>query len=166
MYWYCFCLFKMGFSHVMYRDSFILNWCLVLAVSKTEEQSLEHLSKESLVFLNKHWLFFRDVLKLLKSSLHIRRTKKDKPTEKTNYRPISILSNISKICERLVHDSMRDYFSDVKSKSQCGFRKGFGTQNCLLYIIETIWKTRENHRMFAAVMTDYLKPLIAFPTNF
>ena len=25
MYWYYFCLFKMGFNHVMYRDSFILN---------------------------------------------------------------------------------------------------------------------------------------------
>ena len=46
--------------------------------------------------------------------------KKDKPTEKTNYRPISILSNISKIYERLMHDNMSDYFNDVLSKFQCG----------------------------------------------
>ena len=46
IYWYCFCLFKMGFNNVMYSDFFILNWCLVLAVSKTEKQSLEHLSKQ------------------------------------------------------------------------------------------------------------------------
>ena len=38
---------------------------------------------------------------------------KDKSTEKTNYRPISILSNISKIYERLMHDNMSDYFNDV-----------------------------------------------------
>ena len=80
--------------------------------------------------------------------------KKDKPTEKTNYRPISILSNISKIYERLMHDNMSDYFNDVLSKFQCDFRRGFGAQNCLLYMIENIRKTRNNRGMFAAVMTD------------
>ena len=64
--------------------------------------------------------------------------KKDKATEKTNYRPISILSNISKIYERLMHDNMSDYFNDVLSKFQCGFGKSFGAQNCLLFMIETI----------------------------
>ena len=83
--------------------------------------------------------------------------KKDKPTQKTNYRPIGILSNISKIYERLMHDNMSDYFNDVLSKFQCGFRRGFGAQNCLLYMIETIRKTRDNHRAFAAVMTDLSK---------
>ena len=34
--------------------------------------------------------------------------KKDKPTEKTNYRSIGILSNLSKIYERLMHDNMSD----------------------------------------------------------
>ena len=83
--------------------------------------------------------------------------KKDKPTEKTNYRQISILSNISKIYERLMHDNMSDYFNDVLSKFQCGFRKGFGAQNCLLYMIETLRKTCDKHGVFAAVMTDLSK---------
>ena len=48
MYWYCFCLFRLGFSHVTYKDSFILNWCFVLAVPKTEKQSLEHSYKQIL----------------------------------------------------------------------------------------------------------------------
>ena len=61
--------------------------------------------------------------------------KTDKPTEKTNYKPISILSNISKIYERLMHDNIIDYFN-VLSKFQCGFRKGFGAQNCLLFMID------------------------------
>ena len=80
-------------------------------------------------------LFFRNVLKVLKSSLHTRRTNLQK---KTNYRPINILSNISKIYEGLMHDNMSDYFNDVLSKFQCGFRKGFGAQNCLLYKLVTI----------------------------
>ena len=56
-----------------------------------------------------------------------------------------------------MHDNMSDYFNDVLSKFQCGFRKGFGTQNCLLYMIETIRKTRDNHGVFATVMTDLSK---------
>ena len=52
---------------------------------------------------------------------------------------------------------MRDYFNDVLSKFQYGFRGGFGAQNCLLYMIETIRKIRDNHGMFAAVMTDLSK---------
>ena len=59
---------------------------------------------------------------------------KNKPSEKTEYRPISILSNISKIYEERMHDNMSDYVNDVLSKCQGGFRKGFGTQNCLFYI--------------------------------
>ena len=47
--------------------------------------------------------------------------KKDKATEKTNYRPIIILPNISKIYERLLHDNMSDNFNDVLSKFQCAF---------------------------------------------
>ena len=90
----------------------------------------------------------------LKTAEVIPTYKKDKPTEKTNYRPISILSNISKIYERLMHDNMSDYFNDVLSKFQCGFRKGFGAQNCLLFMIETIQNTRDNDGVFAAVMTD------------
>ena len=76
--------------------------------------------------------FFRNVLKLLKSSLHIRRANVQ------NYRPIRILSNISKIYERLMHDNMSDYFNNALSRFQCVFQKVFGAQNCLLYMIETI----------------------------
>ena len=56
-----------------------------------------------------------------------------------------------------MHDNVSDYFNDVLSKLQCGFRKGFGAQNCLLYIIETIRKTRDNSGVFASVMTDLSK---------
>ena len=32
--------------NALYRDSIILNWCFVLAFSKTQKQYLEHLSKD------------------------------------------------------------------------------------------------------------------------
>ena len=59
-------------------------------------------------------------------TFEIELAKKGKSTEKTNYRSISILSNVSKIYERLMHNNMNEYFNDVLSKFQCGFRKGFG----------------------------------------
>ena len=37
------------------------------------------------------------------------------------------------------------------------FRKGFVSQNCLLFMMETIRKTRDNHGIFAAVMADLSK---------
>ena len=48
-----------------------------------------------------------------------------------NYRPISILSNISKIYERIMHNQINDFFINKLSKYQYDFRKGFGTQHCL-----------------------------------
>ena len=56
-----------------------------------------------------------------------------------------------------MHDNMSYYFNGVWLKSQCGFRKGFGAQNCILYMIEAIRKTRDSHGVFAAVVTDLSK---------
>ena len=58
--------------------------------------------------------------------------KKDGRTEKSNYRPISILSNILKIYERCLYKQMYSYFDKIFSKNQCGFRKGFNTQQHII----------------------------------
>ena len=65
-----------------------------------------------------------------------------------------------------MHDNMSDYFNDVLSKFQCGFRKGFGAQNCLLYMVEIIPKTRDNQGVFAAVMADLSKAFDCISHNF
>ena len=62
--------------------------------------------------------------------------KKDDKTDKTNYRPISILPNLSKVYERLMYNQISPYFDSVFSKFQCGFRKGFNAQYCLLTMVE------------------------------
>ena len=54
-------------------------------------------------------------------------------------------------------DNMSDYFNDVSSKCQCDFQRGFGAQNCLLYMMETIRKTCDNHGVFAVAMADLSK---------
>ena len=62
--------------------------------------------------------------------------KKKSKLSKENYRPNSILPNISKVYERCLYDQISDYFEDVFSKYQCGFRKGYSAQHCLLFIVE------------------------------
>ena len=56
--------------------------------------------------------------------------KKESRNEKENYRPVSILPNLSKIFERFMYDQLKDHFDKLLSKYQCGFRKGFSTQHC------------------------------------
>ena len=68
----------------------------------------------------------------LKQAKVIPAFKKEEKLDKSNYRPVSILPVISKIYERLMYDRMYKYFDQIFPKFQCGFRKRFGTQNCLL----------------------------------
>ena len=51
--------------------------------------------------------------------------KKGARTDKENLGPVSILQNISKIYERCLFKQLTNYFEDLFSKYQCGFRKGF-----------------------------------------
>ena len=62
--------------------------------------------------------------------------KKNSKHSKDNYRPVSILSNISKIYERTIYEQLQSYFENIFSKFQCGFRKGYNAQHCLLVLVE------------------------------
>ena len=55
---------------------------------------------------------------------------------KGNYHPVSILSPISKIYERILYNQLYNTFDDILSISQCGFRKGFSSQHCLIVMLE------------------------------
>ena len=56
--------------------------------------------------------------------------KKESRNEKENYRPLSILPNLSKIFDRCIYDQLKDLFQKLLSKYQCVFSKGFSTQHC------------------------------------
>ena len=78
--------------------------------------------------------------------------------DKSNYRPISILSNVSKIYERFLFSQLYDYFDkNIFSKYQCGFRKGFSTQHALLVMIEKMRIARDNKEFCTAILTDLSK---------
>ena len=83
--------------------------------------------------------------------------KKNDKKDKSNYRPISLLSNISKVYERCMQEQLDEYFRDLLSKYQCGFRQSNETQNYLLTMIEKLGKIRDKKSIFAAVLTDLAK---------
>ena len=80
---------------------------------------------------------FPDILKIGKNfPIH----KKNCKTDVNNYRLISLLSNISKIIEKIVHDWLYMYFenSNVFYKCQFGFRANHSTTHALTEITEQI----------------------------
>ena len=84
-------------------------------------------------------------------------SKKDGRKEKSNYRPVSILSNVSKVYERCLYDQIYDFFENKFSKYQCGFRKGFNTQNALLSMVEKMLLARDKEEVCGAILTDLSK---------
>ena len=65
--------------------------------------------------------------------------KKIGPINKENYRPVSILSHISKVFERLIYKQIDNFIKNKFSVKSCGFRKNHNTQNGLISILEK-WK--------------------------
>ena len=83
--------------------------------------------------------------------------KKIPKNSKTNYRPISILSNVSKIYERYLYDQIKNYFENTLSKYQCGLCKGYNAQDCFLALIEKWKQSADNGGAFGALMTNLSK---------
>ena len=83
--------------------------------------------------------------------------KKGKKYIKENYRPVSILPNLSKIFEKHIFKQMSHFFENILSKYQCGFRKGFSTQHCLLAMLEKWKRSVDNGKAFGALLTDLSK---------
>ena len=84
--------------------------------------------------------------------------KKDGKTEKSNYKPISVLSNVSKIYERSLYDEIYSYFEKIFSIYQYGFCKVLAHSISFLTMIEKtkiscdnknavqlLWQTSQKH---------------------
>ena len=83
--------------------------------------------------------------------------KQDSRNQKENYRLISILPIISKIFEKLICRKLSNHFDNIFSKFQCGFRKGYSPQRCLLLTIGQWKKAVDNKKVFGALLTELSK---------
>ena len=62
--------------------------------------------------------------------------KKDDPTDKTNFRPISILHLLSKVFERVIYNQLGKYTDTYLNELLCGFRKAHSTQHALFKLLQ------------------------------
>ena len=62
--------------------------------------------------------------------------KKGNPQSIKNYRPVSILANISKVFERVMLKQILQQMNKHLSQNLCGYRKGFSTQTALTMLLE------------------------------
>ena len=82
---------------------------------------------------------------------------------KINYRPISVLSCISKIFEKLLMSQLRMYFDDIFSRYLSGYRASYGCQDVLLHFINICKKALDDGNVCMALLTDLSKAFDYLP---
>ena len=83
--------------------------------------------------------------------------KKGDTTDKTNYRPISSLSNLSKVFEKLTYTQINSFMEPKLYKYLAGFRVKYNTHHALLKTIET-WRAMLNKgNKVGAIIMDLSK---------
>ena len=84
---------------------------------------------------------------------------KEDPLDCTNYLPISLLSNLGKLIEKLIHSRMNNFLENCKCfyKNQFGFRKYHSTNHALITITEKIRNALDNNQYACGVFLDSQK---------
>ena len=85
--------------------------------------------------------------------------KKGSKLEVSNYRPISLLSNINKILEKLMYIRVYNFLEQHKCiyEQQFGFREKHSTTHALINITETIREAIDNNKIVCGVFVDLKK---------
>ena len=81
------------------------------------------------------------------------------PAVPSNYRPISLLSNLDKALERLVFKYLYNHFLDnnILTSLQSGFRPGDSTVNQLTYLYDTFCHALDSGKEIRVVFCDISK---------
>ena len=131
--------------------------------------SIRALKENADIFVNYICGFFNESIKkstfpsILKNANITPVFKKGYRGSKENYRPVSILQVISKIFEKLLCKQITIFIDPLLSKYQCGFRKGFSAQHCLLAMLEK-WKNAvDKGKVFGALLTELSKGFDCLP---
>ena len=83
--------------------------------------------------------------------------KEKEKTNKKNYRPVSVLPILSKLYEGNMNEEIFTYVEKFLSPYLFGYRKGHGTQHCLLVMIEMWRKALDESKVWGAILTDLSK---------
>ena len=97
---------------------------------------------------------FPDIMKLAKINPVF---KKGSTHIVTNYRPISILCNISKIFESIMYNRLNNFLmsQNILSERQYGFRKGKNTELAVLDLLHRVLPSIQDKKFAICVFLDY-----------
>ncbi len=76
---------------------------------------------------------------------------------KGNYRPITVLSAISKVYERLMFEQIVGYSESFLFQYLCGFREGYNTQQALVRFLEKCKSVLDKKGFAGAILMDLSK---------
>lgn len=87
--------------------------------------------------------------------------KKESKLQASNYRPISLLSNINKIMEKSIHSPLYSYLEEIKffHLNQYGFRKKHSTDHALIQLVNNIQEKIDAGEYVCGVFVDLQKAL-------
>ena len=85
--------------------------------------------------------------------------KNDDPALCNNYRPISLLSNISKVFEKEIHARLSVFLSanNILYEKQFGFQNQHSTNHALIKITEKIKQVCDSAKFLCGVFLDFQK---------
>ena len=76
---------------------------------------------------------------------------------KEKYRPISLLSHMSKVFERMLYSQLNDFMKDKLSNILTRFRKGHSAQHALIIMIEKWKRALDENMKVGAIFMDLSK---------
>ena len=85
--------------------------------------------------------------------------KKNDRSVASNYRPVSLLSNLSKVFERLVFNKLYEYFDtqNLLTERNSGFKKQDSTINQIIHITQRIYNALDDHKDVCMIFLDISK---------
>ena len=88
--------------------------------------------------------------------------KKDSKLNYSNYRPMSLLSNIKKILEKLMYKRLHTFldYNNIIYDLQFGFRQQYSISNVLITITENIRKALDDGNIGCGVFVDLQKAFV------
>lgn len=96
---------------------------------------------------------------VLKTSLVTPIYKSGDQKEMSNYRPISLITNITKIVEKCIKSRIIEFIEkyNIISKNQYGFRAGYNTQDAASELTSKIYKALDNSHRCLCIFLDLSK---------
>ena len=89
--------------------------------------------------------------------------KKQDNLSKKNYRPVSVLTFLSKVYESIINDQMCVRFTDIFENMLCAFRRGYSCESLLTKCIDD-WKVAlDDKNSVGAIFMDLSKAFDCLP---